>query len=692
MITLYAPTATNFSTLGLGVLADVISAKVTEERNGSYELEMTYPVSGRLYSSIALRSLITAKPNPDDAAQPFRVYKISRPINGIVTINAQHISYDLSGYVLNPFTAADIQAALAGLNTNSTVTTPFSFSTSRTTAAAFSVTTPTSVRAAMGGQSGSVLDVYGGEWKFDRLSCIEYLHRGSNRGIVLEYGKNITDLKQEENNNKVWTAVYPFWKSSGEDQTLVTLSEKTVAVSGTFNYTRIMPLDLSSSFDEQPTEAQLRTKAQAYITDNGLGVPDVSISVSFQSLRETEEYRTLALLETIKLCDTLGVKFAELGVSATAKVIKTVYDAVGEKFISIDVGSVKTTLADTIVSISETAESKPTTAQLLNAANVASQLITGNRGGYVRLHDSDGDGYPDEILVMDTADITTATKVWRWNLSGWGYSNTGYSGTYSLAATMNGEINGSFIKAGTIQAAYINGDGLNVSNATIDTCTINSNCTILGSLVGNSLASNTDGGTTGSLTFNQYGYQIEAISGADEMRLSVGFTSGSKYAVLGASLGVPVMTMLGDNVDLSGHQVNIYTDGSSGDQVTIGAVDLVTIDANSVLINNSPAVTTATLISYGVIQERTWNSSPSVSSSLWSTYDMNFVSNGTIFDRIEIDGNSWADIVYYKPDGTGVTAYDGGSSTWADDAYKTIVIIWRSHNTNLNTIIETYTT
>ena len=82
-------------------------------------------------------------------------------------------------------------------------------------------------------------------------------------------------------------------------------------------------------------------------------------------------------------------------------------------------------------------------------------LITGNHGGYVVFHDSDGDGTPDEILIMDTNDIATATKVWRWNAAGLGYSNTGYNGTYGTAITMDGTIVGDYIAANTINGGSI---------------------------------------------------------------------------------------------------------------------------------------------------------------------------------------------------------------------------------------------
>ena len=55
----------------MGVLRDAVRCTVTEERNGAFELEMVYPITGQHYSSLALRGMILAKPNPYGEAQYF---------------------------------------------------------------------------------------------------------------------------------------------------------------------------------------------------------------------------------------------------------------------------------------------------------------------------------------------------------------------------------------------------------------------------------------------------------------------------------------------------------------------------------------------------------------------------------------------------------------------------------------------
>lgn len=67
----------------------------------------------------------------------------------------------------------------------------------------------------------------------------------------------------------------------------------------------------------------------------------------------------------------------------------------------------------------------------------------------------------EEQLIMDTNDVNTAKRVWRWNLNGFGYSSTGYNGTYKSAITMDGWIVGERIAANSIS-----GDKLDITYKT----------------------------------------------------------------------------------------------------------------------------------------------------------------------------------------------------------------------------------
>lgn len=455
MITLFESTSVDFTTNGLGNLLDAVSCIVTEERNGEYELEMTYPIKGKHYDKLAMRRIIVAKSNPYSAPQPFRIYAITKPINGIVTVNAEHISYDLSGYPVLPFSADSINKAFINMKKACAVECPFIFSTDKTTLATMEVLKPSSMRALLGGVEGSFLDVYGGEYEFDRFSVKLWNHRGTNRGVSIRYGKNLTDLEQEENCSSVYTGVYPFWYS--EQDGLMQLDEKIIYADGTYDFVKIYPLDLSSEWTEKPSEEELRVKAQSYIKNNKIGIPKVSLTISFVQLAQSEEYADFALLETVHLCDTVNVEFLELGVHATAKCIKTVYNVLTGKYDSIELGDAKSNLAFTVSAQNSAMKeiSSATKTFMEQAIENATQLISGGLGGYVIIHSSTNGKYPDEILIMDTDNIKTATKVWRWNKGGLGYSSTGYNGPYTTAITQDGRIVADFIAVGELNGALI---------------------------------------------------------------------------------------------------------------------------------------------------------------------------------------------------------------------------------------------
>ena len=450
---LYPSTEEDFKNNGIGILSDAVKCIVTEERNGAFELEIIYPIDGIHYDEIKTRRLVMAKPNPIDDPQPFRVYRITRPLSGLVTIYAEHISYDLSGIPVSPFSASSATEAISKLSTMAAVESPFVFWTDKSNTGTMTVSVPSSTRSLLGGSQGSVLDIYGGEYKWDRYMVRLYNTRGANRGVSIRYGKNLTDIQQDENISNVYTGVYPYWVDA--DGNLTQLPEKIVNAPGTYDFIRILPLDLSQDFEEAPTESQLRQSAEAYIKSNEIGVPHVSLTVSFVQLEQTEEYRGMALLETVLLCDTVNVEFAQLGVSATAKCVRTVYDVLMNRYDSVDLGDARTNIADTIAEQKKEIEKAPSTTDMWKAITNATNIITGNHGGYVVLHSSTSNKEPDEILIMDTPDIQTATKVWRWNKSGLGYSANGYNGPYALAMTADGAIVADFITTGILTANLI---------------------------------------------------------------------------------------------------------------------------------------------------------------------------------------------------------------------------------------------
>lgn len=451
---LFPSTATEFNTQGLGVLTDAISCTVNEERNGAFELTMQYPDTGVHFDEITDRCIIYAIPSPYREPQPFRIYRITRPMNGIIMVYAQHITYDLSGVPLNPFTAINAPDALSKLSLNAAVDSPFTFWTDKSTVASFAVSTPSSTRSVLGGSSGSILDVYGGEYEWDGFTVRLYGHRGYDNGVVISYGKNLTDIEQDRNISNVATGIYPYWTNA--EGALVTCDPKIVNAPGTYDFTRVVPVDFSSDFETQPTPAQLQARAEKYVEDNKIGIPKTSITASFVQLEQFPEYEDLALLEKCDLCDTVTIRYPQLGVEAKAEIVKIETDVLLERYNSVEIGDVRTNIADTIVGQQQEIKQKPSETYLREAVLALTETILGASGGAVRLLDTNSDGMPDTLYIADDPDPTKARKVWRFNHEGWGASKNGYNGPFSYGATLENGMVADFITAGTLNADLVN--------------------------------------------------------------------------------------------------------------------------------------------------------------------------------------------------------------------------------------------
>lgn len=479
---LYTKNESTFTHNGIGFLKDATKCTVTEERNGSYECSLQYPITGQWYDQITEGCIIKAKANDTSEPQLFRIYKSSKPLKGIVTYSAEHISYDLNGIPTLGFSVKNVtpQAAITRAIQDAGLPSAFTAISDISTLNSSTILTPCSVRAILGGQAGSVLDVWGGEFEFDNFVVKLHKHRGSDRGVSIEYGKNLKDLKQEANIADCYTHLMPYarYSQDGEGdekiEVYVYLSEKVLPLNNAENigHSKAYIMDFTDRFGEGEavTEEALRAKATAYAAAAELGVPKVNITVSFIQLWQTEEYKNIAPLERVMMCDTVAVRFSKLGVTARAKVIKTTYNTLEEKYDSVELGDAKSSFADTVNKQQAAIEEIKTsvqkgqaaaTEQLKKAIANATSLITGHSGGYVVLNPAEK---PQEILILDAPTLEEAVNVWRWNSGGLGYSSTGYNGEYALAMTMDGAIVADFINAGILNGALLQADSVQASS------------------------------------------------------------------------------------------------------------------------------------------------------------------------------------------------------------------------------------
>ena len=512
---LFEKNTTTFTTLGIGALTDCISCTVRRVLNGMDELEMSYPETGIRASELLNSRIIRVVPEWKKSAQSYRIYNVTKPMNGIFVVYARHISEQKTYIPVMPFTASSVSDTLESISDNCAESCPFTFWTDKETVANFTLSTPASLGNVLGGMAGSILDVYGGEYEFDDYTVKLWNHRGSDRGVTLRYGKNITDIQQEESIDATITGICPFWSDLNGD--VVVLPEKVVrsANATNFPFNRTIAKDFSDRFDEKPTVAQLRSIAEAYVAQPTFGVPDVSIKVSFEMLSQYKEYEQFISLESVNLGDTVHVIFEKLNINVDARVVETRYDVLNDRYKSVSIGRVKSNMSSVVAGIEDetNASIQQTKSSFELAIENATSQLTGADGGYlVDTFDLNGNRTGD--MLMDTNDPATATNIWLRNIAGWGHSSSGINGPYTTAITQDGKIVADFIQAGTLQGIKIIGEngsigGWKISQRLLDKITAYTEG--VASTVYRAFISAPENPTTGHLAF---GLEEEAYDGS----------------------------------------------------------------------------------------------------------------------------------------------------------------------------------
>lgn len=341
--------ATDFTVAGIS-LTDAISCKVTEERNGVFDLEMVVATTTPYYEELEVGKLIIAKPNHTQSLQAFEIYEITRPILQRVTVRAHHISYRQSFIPVKPFSCTGITETLQGLLTNAMESSPFTFTTDITNeTSTYNQIAPSSMRSRLGGVEGSVLDVFGGEYLWNNYQTQLLLHRGADNGVELRVAKNITALEQNTNLESVVTGALPYWANEDETEFFYGDIQYNSAVTDYSNH-RTVVLDLSEEFESAPTVNQLNQAGQEYVNQVNLGLPNKNIKVSFIDLADTDEYSG-SPLERINLCDTVSVIYTPLNISYKAKVIKLEFDVLAERTLTVEIGEARSTISKTITDL-----------------------------------------------------------------------------------------------------------------------------------------------------------------------------------------------------------------------------------------------------------------------------------------------------------------------------------------------------
>lgn len=368
---LYKADERSFRTFGLGEISDAYKVTVTRERNGNYDLYIKYPVNGRFASVFKEEMKIKSDAGKRTKWQTFEINRIVKNSSEHIEIYARHISMRTSDLALRPIVRAsqvNAETALRLWKDNLVGDDVFDVRSDIRTLGNISweVDKVGSARKALGGVSGSILDVFGGEYEFDNNLIILHQQMGRKAPTVLEYGRNLLSVEEERLLDGNYTSIYPFARytpssngsserSSNEEsrEVLVTLPEHILDSPYLRLYAqrRISLVDFSSKFDDKhpPTAEKLRSLGQSYIKSNNIGAPKISTEVSYVDLSQTLDYQDFGVMEEVELCDIIPLYYPQFDITTTTeKVVKIVYDVYTDSNEEITLGTIGQSLSSSM--------------------------------------------------------------------------------------------------------------------------------------------------------------------------------------------------------------------------------------------------------------------------------------------------------------------------------------------------------
>ena len=362
---LYKADERSFRTFGLGEISDAYKVTVTRERNGNYDLYIKYPVNGRFASIFKEEMKIKSDAGKRTKWQTFEINRIVKNSSEHIEIYARHISMRTSDIALKPVVKASkvtAEAALRLWKDNLVGDDVFDVSSDIQTIGNISweVDKVGSARKALGGVSGSILDVFGGEYEFDNNLIILHKQMGRKAPTVLEYGRNLLSVEEERLLDGNYTSIYPFARytpnvegSEDSHEVLVTLPEHIIDSPYLKLYAqrRISLVDFSGKFDDKhpPTAEKLRSLGQSYINSNNIGAPKISTEVSYVDLSQTLDYQDFGVMEEVELCDIIPLYYPQFDITTTTeKVVKVVYDVYTDSNEEITLGTIGQSLSSSM--------------------------------------------------------------------------------------------------------------------------------------------------------------------------------------------------------------------------------------------------------------------------------------------------------------------------------------------------------
>ncbi|WP_195927363.1 phage tail tip lysozyme [Enterococcus sp. BSD2780120874b_170522_B6] len=421
--------------------------------NGQYRFYGNYSRKGEFRSYLKKGNFIKAKV-PDGSWQYFEIYNVKKNLNS-VSVTARHIGFMANkNFIIESFTDnGNGTQIMNNLKSSLAFSQKFNYLSNVGTTHQFTAKQVAPVEAIIGSNNGNenLASVASAELDMNNYDLNLVKQIGADNGFRIDFGLNLEAIEEEIDEESIVNSLFLVGgvpdNDYDEDKDPITYGF--LEIDGVTDENRRIGKRENS---DCKTIDELKKWGNTLFENDRIHEPKATHTVSMVSLEHTLEYGEMyRKLSTLSFGDVVHVRAKQLDIEITERVVEYTYFPTLGKYKDLVLGNDLTLYTSTVNSQTQELKKKidnRTETLVQNVLN-ATAWITGNSGGHVVLRPEKA---PSEILIMDTDNVASTKRIWRWNLNGLGYSDNGINGPFGIAITSKGEIVADFIKVGTINA------------------------------------------------------------------------------------------------------------------------------------------------------------------------------------------------------------------------------------------------
>ncbi|EOS7773159.1 phage tail protein, partial [Enterococcus hirae] len=421
--------------------------------NGQYRFYGNYARNGQYRSYLKKGNFLKAKV-PDGSWQYFEIYNIKKNLTS-VSVTARHIGFMANkNFIVESFTSnGNGTQIMNSLKNNLAFKQKFNYLSNVGTTHQFTAKQVPPVEAIIGSNNGNqnLTGVASAELDMNNYNLNLVKQIGADNGFRIDFGVNLESIEEEIDEESIVNSLFLVGgvPDNDYDQDKEPISYGYLEVAGVTDENR--RIGKRENADCKTIDELIKWGKTLFDNDR-IHEPKATHQVSMVSLEHTLEYGEMyRKLSNLSFGDVAHVRAKELDIEIKERVVEYTYFPTLGKYKDLVLGNDLSLYTSTVNSQTQELKKKidnRTETLVQNVLN-ATAWITGNSGGHVVFRPEKA---PSEILIMDTDNVASAKRVWRWNLNGLGYSDNGVNGPFGIAITSKGEIVADFIKVGTINA------------------------------------------------------------------------------------------------------------------------------------------------------------------------------------------------------------------------------------------------